>query len=337
MSLARTLALSLRLSCKPRNLTPALERLAEGSHLYVISRARHVTIPLKKVKRDWRPWVGPRLRGTIEVSGAESFSIPFTWKTPSRRTRWVGNATDDYCWVIDEHGVVLDGGDAHVLALIATNADVRLTLHEVLYVGQSQGRSRESFSLDRLHRHSTAQEIIEREQDAHHDVFWNLLDVDESAHVGFIGSEASARAFAGVNVSALVSQALGEASEQQRRAVDLAEAALIRHFRPTYNERHKKRFPQVRTKTSSSLHSAGHTTLVMLLDTSGQGVRFGSPHVSPASLHWAAFRVRASARKDDELELACELEAHLRACYEERARAAEREPFTWTTIQPQSP
>lgn len=86
--------------------------------------------------------------------------------------------------------------------------------------------------------------------------------------------------------------------------IDLAEAALIRHFAPAYNDKYKKTFPAETHKILERLHELDITGLAVSLSTLEHNVRLVSKRAAPSDAHCATFPITTDQNRLSFLELA---------------------------------
>lgn len=86
--------------------------------------------------------------------------------------------------------------------------------------------------------------------------------------------------------------------------IDLAEAALIKHFGPTYNEKYKKTFPAETHKILEQLHKLDITGLAVSLSTQEHNVRLVSKRVSPSDTHCATYPITTDKNRQSFFDIA---------------------------------
>lgn len=145
--------------------------------------------------------------------------------------------------------VALRRGDAiNLIAahVIVAGAKCDLTAEErdlhVLYVGQGVGRSRSRLAIDRLSNHAKFQRILADMHTYHPDteVLLLLYRFDQSRIILSTGGDLNLDVVASDEEEGLHLKRLCNARIDRRARISLAEAALINHFQPPYNELLKK-------------------------------------------------------------------------------------------------
>jgi len=83
-----------------------------------------------------------------------------------------------------------------------------------------------------------------------------------------------------------------DAQIDRAHRIKIAEAALIRYFRPKFNETYKDTFPAPDHIVLSSVRQIDMTGLAISVDTSENGARFYTDSVEPKSIHSKLFRIQ---------------------------------------------
>ena len=86
---------------------------------------------------------------------------------------------------------------------------------------------------------------------------------------------------------------------RDRDSVALAEAGLIRHFQPPYNERLKHNFPALRQVPLETVRSFDFHGLVLGLQGQELGARYGSAAVQYNAIHFTRFIIHNDADRAD--------------------------------------
>lgn len=155
---------------------------------------------------------------------------------------------------------------------------------EVLYVGQAFGDgSRNAF--DRLRSHSTCQKILAQAQYEDPDSEVYVLAFEYCPYRIFMQFDGKAKGVISDyrdldRVRSVINNPL--TIHQQ---ICLAEASLIRYFKPKYNEIYKKNFPKESHKILESCYDLDFSGLVVEIDTEELRFKLFSETVPPSEHH----------------------------------------------------
>lgn len=215
----------------------------------------------------------------------------------------------------------------HELAVRATGGLRPLTLHEVLYVGRGASPNAHA----RLLRHPTLQKIYADNQSKSSDIFLTYLELIESGSAMEIGNDASIEIGSKSLASRMSNQ--GPDGFVQRQAVELAEAAIISHFRPAYNKQLLS-FPKGRSRVSKAISSDGYTKLVVSMNIEDVGIRaWSSSRPKPARYVPIALLIKPEGIESAVLaDVADVADRMLASTLEMNRKAAEREPIRFSFI-----
>lgn len=209
-------------------------------HLYVISRTPRVSIQPHTVKVD-----ADTIRGVVSIHRQgevedHDFVVNHSF---GEGASWESNWPHEEFAILDRNGSRVQGG---VCALIVAFAEVwprPAALHEILYVGQAYGSAGERTAWDRLQSHETLQRIL-GDQLPDTQVWLTMATVMDVQIVQEISPKPGTVSDADDNEHVLaVMKKVQTEGFQDREAVALAEAGLIRGWQPEYNDRLKHRFP----------------------------------------------------------------------------------------------
>lgn len=108
----------------------------------------------------------------------------------------------------------------------------------VMYVGQSVGRTRSRLAIDRLSNHATLQRILAdvHTYNPHTEIILLLYRFDQSQIIISTGGDLNLSPMASGQQDADHFRQLSNASVGRRARISLAEAALINYFQPKYNK-----------------------------------------------------------------------------------------------------
>lgn len=159
---------------------------------------------------------------------------------------------------------------------------------EVLYVGQSIGRSGSRTALDRLHSHSKFQQIL-AETSTHfpeREVLLLLYRFEHSKIIISNGGDFNVEAQASAEQDSTHLHRLRDIRLNRKEVVSLAEAGLINYFKPYYNTLIKTTDFSSKSKIKILKHllNKGITGLMVEICSSNLRSRLGTSHALPIDL-----------------------------------------------------
>jgi len=268
--------------------------MLEGTNVYLICRRRRISIDHLSIEvkggeiygkfmahgDNYREWeTGPFTLGPV-MHDADGKPIGFAGARPADP---FGHALE----VVDQLDRYTFIPSCALIARSKHSLGDRTRL-EVLYVGQTWGKQGNRLSVDRLSRHTTLQRILADASDE--------SAQDEILLLGFqYGDSKRMLSSAGslwVEPSACSDEEQAHfirASEQtfcRKDRILLAEAALINHFKPRYNIKHRDSFSRSsrKLKTLQSLLKADFSALIVEANTSNVGAKLWSKHAPCGSM-----------------------------------------------------
>lgn len=139
--------------------------------------------------------------------------------------------------------------------------------YKVLYVGQALGNQGNRSALERLKSHSTFQKIMGLTNHDHPDqeIIIFMYQFENKQIITSIDGAAK-----GADMSSDNEHRLQEAAKnppEKRQEIGMIEAALIRYFKPHYNEIYKIKFPSTKHKILKSCYDLDATGIVVELDS----------------------------------------------------------------------
>jgi hypothetical protein len=153
-------------------------------------------------------------------------------------------------------------GDPATLAYLVTGCNPELALHEVLYVGKARGSSANRTVIDRILSHETLQRIYADHAGLPYDIFVTAIYVSEASSIGIFSTvedfDAVSSPSSPQQIARLLAGFFGPREDKIAEQTDLAEAALIAYFQPSYNKQHLS-FPANKTKIAVDLDERRYT------------------------------------------------------------------------------
>jgi len=159
----------------------------------------------------------------------------------------------------------------------------------VVYVGMSYGDGGRS-AKDRLLSHSTLQQVLAdltAESPDSEALVIMVQYVEPQAMITFDGHDKSLREENDRNVIGDLQRVQKSITEELQ--IRLIEAALIRYFRPRYNDKYKHHFPNPTQKILEEVYAIDFGALVVEIDTEEINSRLFSPTRNPGYHHVASF------------------------------------------------
>ena len=161
--------------------------------------------------------------------------------------------------------------------------------YEVLYVGQALGNQGNRSALERLKNHATFQKIMGMTNHEYPDkeIVIFMYQFGNKQIITSIDG-AAVDADKSDNNEKRLQKAINS-PPKKRQEIGMIEAALIRYFKPHYNEIYKIKFPSTKHKILKSCFDLDATGLVVELDSSDLGCSMYSDSVPTSDHHIAQF------------------------------------------------
>lgn len=179
---------------------------------------------------------------------------------------------------------------AHLVSLICNDiSDKKLRDLEVVYVGMSYGNGTRS-AKDRLKSHSTLQQVLADMSADEPDCEALLILVQYAPPISMISFDGRDKSLSIEDDRDLI----GDLAKQQelidqKTEIALAEAGLIKYFKPRYNDKYKNNFPNRAHMITQSLYNIDFIAFVVELNTEEINVRLFSENVKPGFHHLASY------------------------------------------------
>ena len=273
---------------KTLRISDEVRAILSRCHIYMICRRPSLsfdpsTLQLTKIPQGTRATgkIQRRVKGAVEEA---DFSFRFGHPSscsveldqyPHRQIITVGDPTHMYHWPA---------------SFIAPNcvSDPRFSDLEVVYVGQAFGDGSRS-AFDRLQNHETLQRIL---ADCLHDtpdteVMVLLINFDDAQVAMHIDGTAKITYDRDVEVARFLN--ILENPPDLKQITCLAEAGLIRYFRPTYNEKYVDALPSKNQKALNHCFELDFASLIVEWSTEESAVRTFSGAQPPGVRHLAQF------------------------------------------------
>ena len=174
---------------------------------------------------------------------------------------------------------------------------------EVLYVGQSYGKDGDRNAIDRLQAHATLQSIyseaVRRSPDKE---IWLVLLSFERYLIGSLDGSEKAPLMTEDEDSAHIHNVIHNPITMQQE-INFTEAALIRYFRPDYNEIFKDTFPSSGHTTYDQCYKLDLNHLGVEIQTESIHSRLWSKAVSAQWTHIARFALHDEAERRSMFDL----------------------------------
>lgn len=165
----------------------------------------------------------------------------------------------------------------------------------VLYIGQSYGIDGARTAPDRLKSHSTMQAILEdvNKNNPDKDVILALFSFKQWLLMSFDGTMELSEDERQLDNEHLenVTQNVLESGLNEKQEINFTEAALIRYFRPTYNEKFKDTFPSLSHSSYEECYAIDINSIMIELLTSHLGCQFYSDEVDSKWEHYVDFNL----------------------------------------------
>jgi hypothetical protein len=179
---------------------------------------------------------------------------------------------------------------AHLISLICNEiSDKSLRDLEVVYIGMSYGDG-DRAAKDRLKNHSTLQQVLADMNSDEPDSEALLILVQYAPPFSIITIDGRDKSLSPDKDRDVI----GDLRKQQeliyrKTEIALAEAGLIKYFKPKYNDKYKNNFPDRAHKVTESLYAIDFNAFVVELNTEEVGVRLFSKNRRPGFHHIASY------------------------------------------------
>jgi hypothetical protein len=205
--------------------------------------------------------------------------------------------------ILSGSGLRIGGGKVANAMIFFNLLDADFMDLEVLYVGQSYGEGGSRVAADRLQSHSTLQgiyaEAMRRSPDKE---IWILLWAFEPILLtSFDGTKPVATSEE--EDTAHIQQVLRTGITEQQR-INFTEAAIIRHFRPSYNATFKDTFPNPAHSTYSECYNLDLNAVNVELNTESLQSRLWSHCARPEWIHFISFGLHSADERKSMFDFA---------------------------------
>lgn len=180
---------------------------------------------------------------------------------------------------------------------------------DLLYIGQSQGRKKERTALERLKSHSTVLEILgkEPEKDPDSQILIGLINFEPISLMTMVPDKLKNPENGDNPNTVQTFQELLGSSKLRKESINILEAALIRYFRPEYNDKFTDKFP---SKTHSSYQfyydNFIHSISVEMFFASMNGARLSTANVNNYTNGFFHYLIKGNSGKMGGFELITE-------------------------------
>ncbi len=243
-------------------------------HLYMITRAPRLSIDPASVKIT-----DSTVSGTVRVHRQDSFE-EYSFSNPHQLGPlplvWTSEWPYDKFAIKNAAGKSVFAGAVAILGSVCQEWPHGVNRQEILYVGQAFGSNGERTAFDRLKSHETLQQILSK-QAPDTEVWLTAASIGEIQVIQEI-APTTGRATDSEDTEhvAKVIERLTMAGFEDREAVALAEAGLIRAWQPEYNDRLKHTFPDRK-----------HVALATARDLDIHGLVIQWHSTDPTAEYWA--------------------------------------------------
>jgi hypothetical protein len=264
-----------------------IDNIGFEPHIYIIGKRPRITIDLKSVliSKD-------RINGRF-VKQVKNDLIPIEFDTQNLLGTADVDIHSEYPFTeyhfIDRNNIcIAEGKCALQLAKLGTQYWEHLDL-EVLYVGQSYGKEGERTAIDRIKNHSTLQGIYaEAIKNSPDQEIWIILCGFDTYLMSCIDGRSENYATTMEEDDKHISTVIRtNVTEQQK--INFTEAAIIKYFKPEYNQIYKDSFPNPAHSTYSECYDIDLNMVSVELQTEVLALRLWSPYVSPSWIHFCKF------------------------------------------------
>lgn len=255
-------------------------------HIYLICRRPAVSLVPDTLNHD-----GENLSGELrfQVEGTAHHS-PFTFpaEIPADFTVRSSEYPFRKIELVEAGGGVEFTIQAWLLPFLTAHADPRIANLEVVYVGQAFGDGNRT-AFDRLRSHSTLQKILadcnaKRPDD---EVVILMFKYELNGVISLFSPGQKSQEEMDADKNHWVS--IHQNPIPEKHQISIAEAGLIRYFRPFYNKHFTDQFPVERQKLLEECYQLDFSALTIEINTEDLGARIFSSERGPGQHHIANF------------------------------------------------
>lgn len=259
-------------------------------HIYMILKTKRTYFDINSIRV-----ANTKITGNIFMQEQEQFEkIPFLVENSSRSRdlEVKANYNKDEIMITTPDNINVLTANAFMLLL-----DSGFTIDcEVLYIGQSFGKSGSRSAFDRLLKHETLQKIYsEKEYDK--DVYLSGWNFDRNSIAYIPPQDIAGLGTVGMRHLALTMDPYNQISKKQE--IDFTEAALIRYFQPKYNNEFKYTFPSKDHSVYSDCYKVGLDYIQVEINTKRLNFRLFSEDMDPSYDHTPFFDLKGKRSKEN--------------------------------------
>ena len=263
-----------------------VKNISDNCHIYLICSR-----PVSSFNDDDFEFKNDKISGSIKYRAKDEevqtqFEFPFALCDEAIEVK-VSEYPHRFIYTYNAGGEQVRHVPAYALSLSGIIQDEALRQLEVLYVGQAYGTGNRS-AFDRLKSHSTLQRILadlgQNSPDKEPLIlafeycpYRIISNMDGTAKGVMAGDEDSKRYFD-----------ILENPLTQHQQICLAEAALIRYFKPYYNDIYKESFPAENQKILASCFDLDFSALITEINVEELGLKLYSENKDTPSTHHSA-------------------------------------------------
>ncbi|WP_339030470.1 hypothetical protein WI604_03880 [Bradyrhizobium symbiodeficiens] len=160
---------------------------------------------------------------------------------------------------------------------------------DIQYIGQAYGADGTRNALDRLRKHETLQKIALQGVPDGYRLELILLEVVPGTRVITVfNPKAEDKTQGGERLKAGLDKLFGT---DEKERVSLFEAAFIRYFRPTFNEKFKDSFPSTNMKVLNDCYAKDFSAIIAEIGFDELPYKLFSDHVEAKDHHMASFNL----------------------------------------------
>jgi hypothetical protein len=268
-----------------RNFGQLIPEQMPPFHIYAVCRRPRVSVDPAKWTFGVEVVTGHFLVHQAADVASIDFEVPqFQPPLTEIRTSWPNTTLE----LVDATGAVASGGKAALLATQVGPAGEHELGLEVLYVGQAYGAAGRREAPARLESHSTFQRIlgeaVRRSPDRE---IWIVLMAFQGELVLHADPAVAAETSDAVNEQHIDTVLRTPITAQQK--INFTEAALIRYFRPEYNETFKDTFPSPAHSSYRSCYDLDLNMVILQVESTSICSCLWTENVKAAWIHLAKF------------------------------------------------
>ncbi len=191
-----------------------------------------------------------------------------------------------------------------ILATLVSSENIAEANLEILYVGQAFGVNGERTAIDRLSSHSTLQKIYSEALNLYPDSeIWLMLCSFSPAMITAFDGRTQDYQMSDEEDDKHINNILSNPISMQQK-INFTEAALIKYFKPQFNDKFKNQFPSSKHKSYSECYEIDLNSIFVEVGSDNLNCMIYSNSVLPKWTHYIKYALHSKEDRKSMLDLA---------------------------------